>query len=113
MVQEKAEGAERERFGGKHVWKCIRDMLHGERGRRPMRVVQVDDEEGRPCVTVKDQSERWRRHSRKVLNTESQFIESELDRVKQRPCDESIEGLPDKREVKRALGKLKNGKAPG
>ena len=37
---------------------CIRDMQHGERGRRPMRVVQVDDEESRPCVTVKDQCER-------------------------------------------------------
>ena len=58
----------------------------------------------RPCDTVKDQSKRWRRHFRKVLNTESQFFfESELDRVKQRPCDESIGGLPDKREVKRAL----------
>ena len=43
---------------------CIRDMQRGERGRRPMRVVQVDGEEGRPCVTVKDQSERWRRHFR-------------------------------------------------
>ena len=30
--------------------------------RRPMRVVQVDDEEGKSCVTVKDQNERWRRH---------------------------------------------------
>ena len=90
-----------------------RYMQREERGRRPMRVVQVDDEEGRPCVTVKDQSKRWRRHFRKVLNTESQLIESELDQVKQRPCDESIGGLPDKREVKRPLGKLKNGKAPG
>ena len=46
----KAEGAERERFGGKYVWQCIRDMQRGERGRRPTRVVKVDDEEGRPCV---------------------------------------------------------------
>ena len=30
--QEKAEEAEREHFGGKKVWKCIRDMQHGRRG---------------------------------------------------------------------------------
>ena len=48
-----------------------------------------------------------------MLNTERQFIESELDRVKQRPCNESIGGLPDKHEVNRVLGKLKNGKASG
>ena len=30
----------------------------GDIGRRPMRVVQIDDEEGRPCVTMKDKNER-------------------------------------------------------
>ena len=29
---EKAEEAEKEHFGGKKVWKCIRDMQHGCRG---------------------------------------------------------------------------------
>ena len=40
--QGKAEGAERERFGRKKVWKCIRDMQRGCRG--PSRVVSIEDE---------------------------------------------------------------------
>lgn len=43
----KAQEAERERFGGKEVWQCIRDLQRGRRGRMPTRVVAVDDEEGR------------------------------------------------------------------
>ena len=42
--QSKAEEAERERFGGKRVWKCIRDMQHGHRGLMPSRVVTIVDE---------------------------------------------------------------------
>ena len=38
--QEKAEEVEKERFGGKKVWKIIRDMQRGRRGLIPSRVVQ-------------------------------------------------------------------------
>ena len=33
--QSKVEEAEREHFGGKRVWKCIRDMQHGHKGLMP------------------------------------------------------------------------------
>ena len=76
------------------------------------RVVAVD-EEGRPCSTTAVQQKRWKRHFSKVLNVPSQFDEVELQRVKQRPHNEELGHPPTKSEVRRALGKLKNGKAPG
>ena len=82
------------------------------RGRMPTRIVAVDDEEGRPCSTTAEQQERWKRHFSKVLNVPSQFDEVELQRVKQRPPNEELGQPPTKSEVRRALGKLKNGKAP-
>ena len=45
----RAEEAEGEHFGGKKVWKCIRDMQHGHRGLRPSRVVSIEDEDGVSC----------------------------------------------------------------
>ena len=66
--RKKAQEAERERFGGKEVWQCIRDLQRGWRGRMPTRVVAVDGEEGRPCSTTAEQQERWKRHFSKVLN---------------------------------------------
>ena len=47
----KAQEAEGERFGGKKVLKCIRDMQFGRGGRVPTRVVAICDESGEPCST--------------------------------------------------------------
>ena len=51
----KAQEAEGEHFGGKKVWKCIRDMQLGRRGRVPTRVVAICDESGEPCSTPTEQ----------------------------------------------------------
>ncbi len=74
----KAKDAECTRFGGKEVWKCIRDLQRGWMGRRAARVVYMEDEEGNPCITVAEQKGRWRRHFNKVLNVQSQFHAVEL-----------------------------------
>ena len=50
-LRAKAQEAEGERFGGKKVRKCIRDMQFGRRGRVPTRVVAICDERGEPCST--------------------------------------------------------------
>jgi len=42
----KAEEIEKDRFGGKQVWQCIRDMQCGRRGLLPLKVVTICDEEG-------------------------------------------------------------------
>ena len=108
-----AAKVERERFGGKEVWQCIRDLQRGRRGRMPVRVVTVEDEDGRPCVTTSSQQERWRRHFSKVLNVQSQFTVAEIEKVRQRPCNVELAESPTKAELASALKKLKNGKAPG
>ena len=66
--QTKAEEAQRERFGGKKVWRCIRDMQHGRRGLVPSRSATINDEEGNPCTSPQAQQQRWRRHFTTVLN---------------------------------------------
>ena len=53
----KAEEAQKVRFGGKRVWQCIRDMQYGRRGLVPSRFTAVNDEEGNPCVTPEAQQE--------------------------------------------------------
>ena len=76
--QLKAEQIERQCFGGKDVWKNIRDLQLGRRGRYPIRVITVNDEDGNLCVTRGEQQDRWRRHFTSVLNIRSHFDESVL-----------------------------------
>ena len=61
----KAEEAESESFWGK-VWKCIRDMQFGRKGRVPTRVVAICDESGEPYSTLTEQHQRWGKHFIKV-----------------------------------------------
>ena len=48
---DKAEEAQKVRFGGKKVWQCIRDMQYGRRGLVPSRLTTVDDEQENPFDT--------------------------------------------------------------
>ena len=73
----RAEEAQRSRFGGKLVWKCIRDMQYGRRGLVPSRLATVINEEGKPCTTVVAQQQQWRKHFTKILNIQSQFSSSQ------------------------------------
>ena len=105
----KAQEAEGEHFGGKKVWKCLRDMQYGRRGRVPTRVVAICDESGEPCSTPTEQHQRWRRHFTMVLNVRSQFDGAELAEVRQRETDAELGTVPTSAELAKALGKLKNG----
>ena len=95
------------------MWKAIREMQRGRRGLLPCRMAVIDDEEGVPCSSKDAQHQRWRRHFSKILNLRSQFEEEVLESVRQREVNGSIADKPTAREVKKALGKLKNGKAAG
>ena len=72
------------------VWKCIRDMQFGRRGRVPTRVVVICDESGEPCGTPTEQHQRRRRHFTNVLNVRSQFDGPELAEVRQRKTDADL-----------------------
>ena len=48
----KAEEVEREKCGGKKVWRCIRDMQRGRRGLIPSRIVAIHDAEGILCKST-------------------------------------------------------------
>ncbi len=65
------KGIETERFGGKKVWKAIRDMQRGRRGLLPRRNAVIQDEMGEPCNDKNAQQQRWRRHFTKVFNIRS------------------------------------------
>ena len=109
----KAEEAQQVRFGGKKVWRCIRDMQHGKRGLIPSRLNTILDEEGNICVTTDAQQQRWRRHFTKVLNLQSQFNVNEIMKARQRPVRHQLAELPTMEELMQAIGKVKNGKAAG
>ena len=63
--------------------------------------------------TPTEQHQCWRRPFTKVLNVRSQFDGAELAEVRQRETDANLGTVPTSAEVVKALGKLKNGKAPG
>ena len=105
--QEKAEEAEKERFKGKKVWKCIRDMQHGHRGLLPSRAVVIHDENDELCSNSASQHQRWRRHFTTVLNVQSQCDITAMEKVRERKVDEDLASVPTAREVTQALGKLK------
>ena len=86
----KAKEAQKGRFGGKLVWRCIRDMQHSQRGLVPSRSVTLLDEEGSPCTTPECQQQRWRRHFTTVLNRQSVYSWEELNQVKQRPLRSNL-----------------------
>ena len=94
-------------------WKCIRDMQFGRRGSVPTKVVAIHDESGEPCSKPTEQHQPWRRHFTKVLNVRSQFDGAELAEVRHRETDADLGTVLASAEVAKALGKLKNGKAPG
>ena len=102
-----------DRFGGKKVWECIRDMQHGKRGRVPSRVVTVHDEDNVTCVSVDAQHQQWRHHFIKVLNVVKEYDAQEIEVVRQREVMTSLEDLPSSADVDAALQQLKNGKAAG
>ena len=54
----KAEEIERERFGGKKVWKAIRDMQQRRRGLLPSRSAVIHNEDGAPCSNKDAQHQR-------------------------------------------------------
>ena len=107
------EEAQKARFWGKRVWKCIRDMQYGRRGVVPSRSATIKDENGNPCTTPSAQQQRWQRHFTNVLNTQSQFNMEEIQSVRQRPQRTYLESKPSICELRGALSKLKNGKAGG
>ena len=109
----KAAEAEKERFGGKRVWQCIRDMQRGRRGLLPSVNVTINDEDGNPCTSPAAQQQRWRRHFSSVLNMQSQYDPEELGKVRQRPLRPELAEKPSMRELTKAIGKLKNSKAGG
>ena len=111
--QDKADIVEQDKFGGKQVWNCIRDMQHGKRGQVPSRVITIHDEDDMLCVSTASQHQQWRRHFAKVLNVASQHDERELDSVRQHEVDSSLADLPNEEDVQLALSQVGNGKAAG
>ena len=111
--RKKAEKAELHRFGGKDVWRSIRDMQQACRGLIPQKTGNIKDEHGCPCTTVEEKQQRWRRHFTGILNVRSRFNQTELDKIKQRPLRTHLADLPSLDELETAVGKIKNGKAGG
>ena len=110
--QLKASKAQKGRHGSL-VWRFIREMQHGRRGLIPVRSKAVKDENGITCTSPKAQHQRWRQHFSKVLNLQSQFDESELEKVEQRPMKNEMSCLPSLEDLCEAITRLKNGKAAG
>ena len=48
-----------------------------------------------------------------MLNVRSQYQPAEMEKVRQREVDEDLGKIQSSAEMAKALGKLKNGKAPG
>ena len=110
--QANTDETQKQHFGGKVVWKCIWDLQRACRGLVPSKAITISDESGKPYSTPVSQQQHWRRHFTKVLNVRYQYQPAKMEKVRQREVDEDLGKTPSSAEVTRALGTLKNGKAP-
>ena len=83
--QAMADEAQKGRFGGKEVWRCIRALQAGRRGLRQTRCTSICNDEGNICDSKVSKYQQWLRHFSRVLNIRSQFDAEELEKVRQRP----------------------------
>ena len=111
--QANADEAQTQRFGGKVMWKCFRDMQRACRGLLPSKVITISDESGEPCSTPASQQQRWWRHFTKVLNVRSLYQPAKFDKVRQRAVNEDLGMTPSSAEVVKALEKLRNWEGTG
>ena len=58
--QQKVKEAQQGRFGGKVVWRGIRDTQRCRQGLRLIRVIK--DENGNPCSMKTSRYQKWRKH---------------------------------------------------
>ena len=72
----------------------------------------IHDENGEICSSSASH-QCWRRHFTTVLNVQSLCHSTAMEKVRQREMDEDLGSIPTAKELTQALGKLKNGKAPG
>ena len=108
-----ADKAQESRFGGKIVWRCIRDMQQACRGLVPQRTGNIKNEDGHPRASLQEKQQRWKRHFANILNVRSHFNEAELGKVRQRPLRPKLADLLTLDEMMDAVTKMKNGKTGG
>ena len=111
--QAMADEAQKGRFGGKEVWRCIRALQAGRRGLRPTRCTSIRNDEGNICDSKVSKYQQWLRHFSRVLNIRSQFDAEEVEKVRQRPVRPVLGEKPNEHDITAALRKLKCGKAGG
>ena len=100
-------------FWRKESLEMHQDMQRGCLGLLPSRAVVIEGENSEPYSSSTSQHQCWRRHFTTALNVRSQCNATAMEKVRQREVDEDLGRVPTPREVTRALGKLKNGNAPG
>ena len=86
-------------------------MQHACRGLIPQRNSNIKDENGDPCTSKEAKQQRWKRHFAGILNVESHFNPTELDKVNQRPLRPQLAELPSIEELRKSISKIENGKA--
>ena len=79
-------------------------------GLHPSVIVTVSDENGNPSISLSAEQQRSWRHFSKVLYVQSQFDPEELEQVGQHSLRFDLAQNPSMRELRKVLGKLKNGK---
>ena len=98
---------------GGAVWKVIRQMQQRRAGRLPVRSSVVKKLNGELFQGVEELSERWREHFIKVLNVETDFDEATVRELDATNIREDLDRPPEYEEIKKAISRLKRGKAGG
>ncbi|XP_065185994.1 uncharacterized protein LOC135816821 [Sycon ciliatum] len=112
-LEEKAAEAERARFNGATVWKCIRDIQRATLGLAPTKVQAIKDEHGCVCTTEEERATRWCGHFKGVLNIRSCADPRVLALLLQLESQDDFAIPPQLAEVTKAVAHLQNGKAAG
>ena len=98
---------------GEVYWESMKKLQVVYRGRKPVKVSTIVDENGCTLTNHSDVCARWQHHFLNVLNVPSNFQEDVVNSMIQLPVRDHLDGVPGCREVQSALNCLKCRKAAG
>ncbi|MDE0908581.1 MAG: reverse transcriptase family protein [SAR324 cluster bacterium] len=95
------------------VWNMVKELKAGSSTWKRAATVRLKKADGTWCEGPVENAERFREHFSKVLNIESEFDDSVLNLVEQRPIREDLDEVPSVEEVAKAAAKMRSQKAAG
>jgi exonuclease III len=100
-------------FTAAECWEAIRLLERGDKSSTPHRPMQFRKSDGSMSASMDDNREVLESFLDKQFNRTVEFDQNIIDNIKLRPLRAELDKMPTDKELRKAVTKLKNGKACG